>query len=74
MVVGNVLSGSRRSQLAPCLRIPNYWIVDGDAGQVEVWTPDLESPHFETIRVSWSPGGGAEPFTVELDELFRPLA
>lgn len=56
------------------VKIPNYWIVDSDAGQVEVWTPDLESPHFETKRVNWSPGGGAEPFTVELDELFRPLA
>ena len=55
------------------VNIPEYWIVDGDAQRVEVWTPDLEFPRLETERVSWSPGRGAEPFVVELEELFRPL-
>ncbi|MCH7476158.1 MAG: Uma2 family endonuclease, partial [Gemmatimonadetes bacterium] len=55
------------------VKIPDYWIVDGDARQVEVWTPETEFPRFETERVSWSPGGGGEPFRVELEELFQPL-
>ncbi len=56
------------------VNIPAYWVVDGDARKVEVWTPELELPRVETDRVTWSPSGGAEPFTVELEELLRPVA
>ena len=55
------------------VNIPAYWIVDADKHQVEVWIPEAESPHVETQRVTWSPTGSDEPFTVELAELFRPV-
>ena len=55
------------------VNIPAYWIVDADHRHVEVWTPDLGLPHVETERVTWSPLGSDEPFTVELEELFRPV-
>ena len=55
------------------VNIPDYWIVDADTRKVEVWTPELELPRVETERVRWSPTGVAEPFTVELEELLRPV-
>ena len=50
-----------------------YWLVDPDARLVEVWTPDDHFPLFERERLVWHPVGAAEPFTVELAELFRPI-
>ena len=52
------------------VNIPAYWIVDADRHQVEVWTPEADEPLVETERVTWSPPGVDEPFTVELAELF----
>ena len=57
----------------PATCFQTYWIVDGDKHQVEVWTPEAELPPVERERVTWSPPGGSEPFTVELEELFRPV-
>ncbi len=53
------------------VNIPAYWIVDGDKHHVEVWTPEAESPLVEMERVTWSPPGSVEPFTVDLAELFE---
>ena len=33
--------------------IPNYWIVDIDERQVEVWTPDAQLPRIERDRLRW---------------------
>ena len=55
------------------VEIPNYWIVDPDRRLVELWTPSKELPDIEPHEVTWHPDGAAEPFTVELDELFRPI-
>ncbi len=41
---------------------------------MEVWTPKAAEPLVETERVTWSPPGSSEPFTVELEELFRTVA
>ncbi len=49
-----------------------YWIIDGDAQQVEVWTPTDTFPAFERHRLTWWPDGAAEPLTLALEELFRP--
>jgi len=55
------------------VRIPTYWIVDLDAQEIEVWTPDDEMPRVERGCAVWRPEGAADALTVELDELFRPL-
>jgi Uma2 family endonuclease len=48
-----------------------YWIVDGDARQVEVWTPETRFPSIERELLVWQPAGAAIPFTLELSDLFR---
>jgi Uma2 family endonuclease len=53
--------------------VPLYWIVDGDERRVEVWTPADSFPALEHERLVWRPEGVAEPFTLALAELFRPV-
>jgi Uma2 family endonuclease len=53
--------------------VPLYWIVDGDARQVEVWTPEAELPQMERQRLVWQPAARPELFELELEELFRPV-
>ena len=53
--------------------VPLYWIVDGDEHSVEVWTPAARFPVVERQRLVWQPQGAAEPFELELAELFRPV-
>jgi len=50
-----------------------YWIVDADALAVEVWTPDAIFPQVVTETLAWHPAGAAEPFTLSLEALFRPV-
>jgi hypothetical protein len=38
-----------------------------------VWTPTDTLPRFERERLVWHPPGTAEPFSLPLAELFRPL-
>ena len=54
-------------------RVPLYWIVDGDARQVEVWTPEDAFPRLESDRLLWQPEGAGVPFTLSLRELFRAI-
>jgi Uma2 family endonuclease len=54
-------------------RVPLYWIVDGDARQVEVWTPEDVFPRIERDRLTWQPEGTSAPFTLSLQELFRAI-
>jgi Uma2 family endonuclease len=53
--------------------VPLYWVVDGDERSVEVWTPVDDFPVIERDRLQWRPPAAAEPFTLRLEELFRPL-
>jgi len=53
--------------------IPRYWVVDADAREVEVWTPDVRFPAVERERLVWHPDGARQPFVLELMELFRPI-
>ena len=53
--------------------IPLYWIVDPDERHVEVWTPADAFPRFERRHLVWHPSGAAEPFSLSLAELFRPI-
>jgi Uma2 family endonuclease len=54
-------------------RIPAYWVVDPDAGLVEVWTPEATFPAVERERVVWHPLGATAPLVIELAEVFRPV-
>ncbi|MFI5311888.1 MAG: Uma2 family endonuclease [Gemmatimonadales bacterium] len=53
--------------------IPLYWIVDADAHEVEVWTPDVRFPAVARERLSWQPDGAERPFALALAELFEPV-
>ena len=53
--------------------IPLYWIVDADARQEENWTPADSFPRFDREQVVWQPSGAAEPCSLPLAELFRPI-
>lgn len=53
--------------------VPLYWVVDGDERSVEVWTPSDDFPAVERERIVWHAAGAGEPFTLALEELFRPL-
>jgi Uma2 family endonuclease len=53
--------------------VPLYWVVDGDARSVEVWTPADDFPAVERHRLVWQPSGAAEPFELALAELFRAI-
>ena len=50
--------------------VHTLWLVDIDAKQVEVWTPDAAFPKVETERVSWTPPGAAATLVIELTTLF----
>lgn len=53
--------------------VPLYWVVDGDDGSVEVWTPADDFPTVEREQLVWHPSGAREPFRLSLEELFRPV-
>jgi hypothetical protein len=51
--------------------VGTYWVVDTDAGAVEVWAPEVAFPIIERERVTWRPPGAGEPLVIELADLFR---
>lgn len=53
--------------------VPVYWVVDGDARQVEIWTPEASFPALAQDRLVWHPVGAVTAFVLELAELFRSL-
>jgi len=53
--------------------VPIYWLVDADAGQVDIWTPDALFPTTEQQELRWHPAGAAEPLVIALPELFAPV-
>ena len=53
--------------------VPLYWMVDGDRRSVEIWTPADDFPVLERRRLVWHPVGAPQAFTINLEELFRPL-
>lgn len=55
------------------MQIPLYWLVDAEAGVVEVWTPELTFPVVEHETIRWHPAGAAEPLVIALAELFREV-
>ncbi len=50
-------------------RIPDYWIVDIDQQQIEVWTPDARFPVIERERLVWRHPALAASCTVDVRRL-----
>ncbi len=50
-----------------------YWVIDADARSVDVWTRDALFPRVERDLLVWHPDGAHAPFTLSLEELFRPI-
>ena len=50
--------------------IPQYWIVDGDQRQVEVWTPDARAPIIEREQLVWRHPALANDCVIDLVRLF----
>ncbi len=53
--------------------VPLYWLVDPDARQVEIWTPEALFPITEHDEIRWHPAGAREPLVILLAELFAPV-
>jgi Uma2 family endonuclease len=53
--------------------VPLYWVVDGDARSVEIWTPADDFPAVEREQLIWHPAGSRQPLSLRLEDLFRPL-
>lgn len=53
--------------------VATYWVVDPDAGLVEVWHPDDERPEIVTETLRWHVAVEAEELVIELGDLFREL-
>jgi Uma2 family endonuclease len=51
------------------LGVPVYWVVDPEAGVVEVWSPDALLPLVEHARLRWAPSPLHPPLTLPLSEL-----
>ena len=80
LLVAEVLSPStaRSNRFLKRLRyreagVPVYWVVDGEERSVEIWTPADDFPMIEKERLVWHPEVARDPFTLTLNELFRPL-
>jgi len=55
-------------------RIPEYWVVDGDAESFEVWHPDDDCAAIADRRLTWRPGGATAPFALDVREFFASIA
>jgi Uma2 family endonuclease len=55
--------------------VPEYWVVDLGEQVVWVWRFAAGTRDAERIidRITWQPAGAAEPFVLELSDLFRPM-
>jgi Uma2 family endonuclease len=53
-------------------RIGEYWVVDAEQAQIEVWRPGATAAVAMRDVLSWRPDPSVEPVTISLPELFRP--
>lgn len=51
-------------------RIPEYWIVDGDQQQVEVWTPEAREPVIVREQLLWRHPALSSDCAIDLGGLF----
>ena len=55
-------------------RVPEYWVIDGDAEVFEVWHPDDERPAIVDERLVWQPAGAPLPFELDVRGFFAAVA
>ena len=53
-------------------KVETYWVVDADAGLVEVWRPEDERPAIVTDVLTWRWGPDAPELKLPLADLFAP--
>lgn len=56
------------------IAVPEYWIVDIDAGVVERWRPTDDRPQILTDRLTWQPDAGIGALVIDLAALFAEAA
>ena len=52
--------------------VPSHWVVDGERGEMEAWTPEHHFPEVERERLIWHPDGAEAPLTLDIPALFAP--
>ena len=54
-------------------QVATYWVVDHEAGLVEVWEPNDERPLVVTETLKWRVAPEAGELEIQLSEMFRDL-
>ena len=54
-------------------RVPEYWIVDVDAGLVDRWRPDTDCPEVLAESLSWQPDPAHAPLVLDLPLFFASV-
>ena len=54
-------------------RVPEYWIVDGEANAFEIWRPEEERAALIDDRLVWHPDGAPEPFSLDVRAFFASI-
>lgn len=54
--------------------IPDYWVVDGEAGTFEVWHPDDECATLVDDRLTWQLEHCTPPFVLDVKAFFDGIA
>lgn len=55
-------------------RVPEYWVMDGEAESFEVWHPDDECAALIDGRLVWRPEGCMAPFELDVKAFFASIA
>ncbi len=53
--------------------VTEYWVVDLEARQVEVWRPGATAAQVHRETITWQPDPAVEPLVIALPEVFRDL-
>jgi Uma2 family endonuclease len=55
-------------------RVPEYWVVDGEAAAFEVWHPGDERAALVDDRIVWRPDGSRAAFELDVRDFFAGVA
>ena len=53
--------------------VPEYWILDLDAGIIERWTRERDTPEVCRDSLVWLPAGAQSPLTIDVPALFETI-